>query len=174
MKKQILSTLIALALVAPAAAMDHSKMKGDMDQGKVSAQGDMDHSKMKGDMDHSDHQGEMIHEATVDGYQLAYHLMDNMAAMAKMDDMMDHDMSQMKSHHLMLYIVDSSGKNVAEGKVGYKVTGSDGADQKAMAMAMSAGFGAEVDFKAKGSYTIKTKAIVGEAKLIDEFRYEVM
>ena len=162
MKKQMLTTLMVLALAAPALAMDHSKMKGDMD-----------HSKMKGDMDHSDHQGKMIHEATVDGYQLAYHLMDNMAAMAKMDDMKNHDMSKMKSHHLMLYIADSSGKAVAEGKVGYKVTGPDGTDQQAMAMAMSAGFGADVDFKAKGTYTIKTKAVAGEAKLMDKFTYEV-
>ncbi|MDF1552614.1 MAG: hypothetical protein P1P84_06100 [Deferrisomatales bacterium] len=172
MKRMICTTVTILALAAPVLAMDHGKM-GDMDHGKTGA---MDHSKM-GDMDHSEHQGEMIRETTVDGYQLAYHLIDNMAAMAKMDDMKGHDMSKMKSNHLMLYIVDGSGKAVAEGKVGYKVTGPDGKDQQTMAMAMrsgmSAGFGADVDFKAKGTYTIKTKAVAGETKLMDEFTYEV-
>jgi len=161
MKRHILNVLVALALAGPAMAMDHSKMHGEMDHGKMAG---MDHSQMK---------GEMIHQSTVDGYKVMYHLIDNMAEMAKMGDMKGHDMSQMKSNHLMVYIVDAGGKAVSKGKVGYMVTGPDGVEQKVMAMAMTGGFGADVDLKLKGAYTIKTKAIAGESQLVDEFTYEV-
>jgi hypothetical protein len=170
MENKLLSmccVVLGLGLAVSAMAMDHSKMTGEMDHSK------MDHSKMDGAMEHSVRMGDMIHESTVDGYKISYHLIDNMAQMAKMKDMKGHDMSQMKSHHLMAYIVDPAGKPVADGKVGYKVTGPGGTDQTAMTMGMTGGFGADVDLKAKGTYTIKTKAVAGEAKLLDEFSYEV-
>ena len=60
-----------------------------------------------------------------------------------------------------------------QGKVGYLVVGPDGRKQKVMAMAMKEAFGADVDFTAKGPYTIKIKALIGNAKLLDKFTYEV-
>ena len=162
--KSMLAILGGLMVAAPAFAMDHGKMKGGMDHSKME---DMDH----GDMDHSKVKGEMIREATVDGHKLMYHLIDNMAEMAKMKDMKGHDMSKMKSHHLMVYVFSPDGAKVSAGKVGYMITGPDGSDQKTMAMAMTGGFGADVDMKAKGSYGIKTKAVAGETKLMDEFTY---
>jgi len=175
--KKITRTLLvatvgaALSLPALAGNMDHGSMQG------------MDHGSMKGmemksgahEMDHEDHMGQEVHESTVEGYQFAYHTMDNAAAMEKMKDMKGmtgHDMSQMKSHHLMLYIVGPDGKKVEDGKVGYKVEGPAG-EQKTMAMAMKGGFGADVEFKAKGIYEIKTKAVLGDKSLVDEFKYEV-
>ena len=153
MRKKLFTTLIALALVAPAAAMD---------QGKV-----------KGEMDHSAHDGKLIHESTSDGYRLAYHVIDNMAAMAEMGDIQARNARRMRSHHLMVYVVDSNGKKLSEGKVGYKVTGPLGMVQKTMATAMLDGFGADVDLKTKGIYTVQTKVVAGNAKLADEFTYEV-
>jgi hypothetical protein len=139
--------------------------------------------------------GEMIHESTVEGYQFAYHLIDMKARMAAMKGSgtkgsgtkgsdtkgsgtkgsatKGYDMSQMKSHHLMVYIMGPEGKMITGAKVGYKVTGPDGADQKTMAMGMKGGFGADVDLEAEGTYQIKTKAVAGGVKLIDEFKYEV-
>jgi hypothetical protein len=155
--------LITLALVAfmavPAfAAMDGHAMKGDKK------------------MDHSGHMGMRIHESSVDGYMLAYHMIDNKAQMAKMKDMKGMkmgDMKDMKSHHLMSYIVGSDGKKVEGAKVGYMVTGPDGTVQKAMAMGMKGGYGADVDFSHKGAYTIKTKAKIGDKKVVDSFTYDV-
>jgi hypothetical protein len=174
---QITRTLLAaaigtaLSLPAHAGNMEHGSMKG------------MDHGSMQGmemksgahEMDHEEHMGNEVHESTVQGYKFAYHTMDNAAAMEKMKDMkgmQGHDMSQMKSHHLMLYIVGPDGKPVEDAKVGYLVEGPSG-EQKAMTMGLKGGFGADVDFKAKGTYEIKTKAVIADKSLVDEFKYEV-
>ncbi len=162
-----LTAVIGLALILPAYAgnPDHGSMKG------------MDHGSMKGvEMkEHGQHTAEWgpsIHESSVQGYTITYHLMDNRAAMAKMGDMKGHDMSQMKSHHLMVFIAGPDGARVEDAKVGYKVEGPSG-EQKTMAMAMKGGFGADVELGSKGRYEIKTKAVVGEKALLDEFKHDV-
>jgi len=170
MKKQMLTTLMVLTLAIPAMAMNHGKMSGGMDHGNMAAQGAMDAGARK---------GQMIHQATVEGYQLAYHLIDMKEHMESMKDMpgmaamKDMDMSQMKSHHLMVYIVGADGKAVTDAKVGYMVTGPDSEVAKTMAMAMIGGYGADVDYKVKGAYEIKLKAVAGETQLVDKFTYEV-
>jgi hypothetical protein len=40
-------------------------------------------------------------------------------------------------------------------------------------MAMSGGFGADVNFKAKGVYTIMVKVMAGDKNLMDKFEHEV-
>ena len=42
-----------------------------------------------------------------------------------------------------------------------------------MAMGMQGAYGADLDFKQNGSYTVKMKAVTGDQKLLDEFTYEV-
>ena len=162
-----LAALIGLALALPASAgdMDHGAMKG-MDHGSMKG------AEMKEHGQHSAEWGPSIHESSVDGYTITYHLMDNRAAMAKMGDMKGHDMSRMKSHHLMIFIAGPDGTRVEDAKVGYKVEGPAG-EQKTMAMAMKGGFGADVELGAKGTYEIKAKALVGEKALLDEFQYDV-
>jgi hypothetical protein len=119
-------------------------------------------------MDHSGHEGAMIYESETDGYKFAYHLID---MMEKMKDM--KDMPEMKAtHHLMVYVKSSKG-DVTKAKVGYLVTNPDGTEQKAMCMGMKGGFGADVDFKAKGMYKVKTKIVDGDKKVMDEFEYHV-
>jgi len=154
-KHSIIAMVCCLTLVLPVVVMAGS---------------DHDHH-----MDHSNHVGQMIHESTVDGYSLAYHVIDMKEKMAGAEGMVmeGHDMSQMKSHHMMLYVTAPNGKKVLEGKVGYMVAGPDGSNQKAMAMAMKGAFGADVDLSSKGSYTIKAKIIAGEQKLMDSFSYQV-
>jgi len=73
----------------------------------------------------------------------------------------------------MIYIMNEKREAVDKGKVGYLVVGPEGRKQKVMAMVMNEAFGADVDFTAKGTYTIKTKALIGNAKLLDQFTYEV-
>lgn len=122
--------------------------------------------------EHTEHSGKLIHESSVDGYSLAYHLIDMREAMAGMKGHGAHE-GQSATHHLMLYITDPSGNAVADATVGFLIEGPNGIDQKVMAMGMGNGYGADVSLKDPGQYTIKAKAVAGKAKLIDEFEYNV-
>jgi hypothetical protein len=77
------------------------------------------------------------------------------------------------THHLMVYIMDPKGRAVEGAKLGYLVEGPDGAKQKLMTMGMQNAYGANVNFKNKGTYTVKTKFLAGDKKLLDRFSYEV-
>ena len=109
-------------------------------------------------MDHSGHVGEKIHESTMQGYLLAYHLL---------------DLPGRDVRHLMTYIVNTTGQAITKAKVGYLVIGPDGTKQKVMAMSMKESFGGDVNFAAKGMYTIKTKAVIEDKKLLDRFTFEI-
>jgi len=125
---------------------------------------------------HGHAMGQMLHHSMVDGYGLMYHVLD----MAQRNDMMKGmegmEMPGMSkspdiTNHLMVYITDSGGKPVS-GKIGFMITGPDGKEQKTLTMGMYDGYGADVIFKEKGIYKIKTKAVIGEKTLLDEFSYE--
>ena len=122
----------------------------------------MDHTKSAGDhgktMDHSQHMGDKIHESKVEGYQFAYHML---------------NMEDRATHHMMVYILAPDGGKVEDAKVGFLVNGPGGTKQKMMAMGMQGAYGADLDFKQKGSYTVKMKAVSGDQKFLDEFTYEV-
>lgn len=115
-------------------------------------------SNAKKSLDHSLHTGKKIHEAYIQGYQLAYHLL---------------DLPNNSFQHLMVYIADKNGKIVASGKVGFLIKGPDGNGQKVMAMAMKKSFGGNVNFQIKGTYKIKTKVVLEDKKLLYKFSYEV-
>ena len=125
--------------------------------------------------------GQEIRTARVDGYTFTYRLIDMKKKMEMMKNMkgmsmQGMDMSKMKSHHLMVFVKGPDGKAVTDAKAGFKVEGPSGSQvpvQKVMCMAMSGGFGADVDFKAKGTYTIKAKVVAGDTKLVDAFQYTV-
>ena len=117
-------------------------------------------------MDHAKHKGKMIREANVNGYGFIYHLIDMRKHVKEMKGMS-------ATHHLMVYIKAPHGHNVEKAKVGYLVIGPDGKKDKAITMAMSGGFGADINLKGKGVYTIIAKALTKEKKLIDTFTYEV-
>lgn len=101
--------------------------------------------------------GTQIHQSVVDGYQLEYRLVEPPGQ---------------EILHLMVYIQDPQGGNISQAKVGFLVIGPDGTKQKVMAMGMKGAFGADVDLRQKGQYTIKTKAVTNEKTLIDKFVYE--
>ena len=123
-------------------------------------------------MDHSGHVGVVIHESTIEGYGFAYHLIDIRKGTAEMKDMKGSKEADM-THHLMVYIMDPKGRAVEGAKLGYLVEGPDGAKQKLMTMGMQNAYGANVNFKNKGTYTVKTKFLIGDKKLLDRFSYEV-
>lgn len=110
-------------------------------------------------MDHSKHVGKKIHESMVQGYHLAYHLLDQK--------------NKESTHHLMVYIMGPEGKEIEGAKVGFLVKGPDGATQKLMAMGMKGAYGVDIRLGAPGAYIIKMKAVSGDKKFIDNFRYEV-
>ena len=121
---------------------------------------------------HSEHVGVMIHESTIEGYHFAYHLIDIRKGPEEMKDMKGSKEADM-THHLMVYVLDPNGRAVEEAKLGYLVEGPDGAKQKLMTMGMKGAYGANVSFKNKGTYTVKTKFLAGDKKLLDGFSYEV-
>ena len=122
--------------------------------------------------DHSGHLGVMIHESEIEGYRFAYHLIDIQKGTEEMKDMKGSKETDM-THHLMVYVMDPDGRAVEEAKLGYLVEGPDGAKQKLMTMGMQGAYGANVNFKNKGTYTIKAKFLAGDKKLFDRFSYEV-
>lgn len=123
-------------------------------------------------MDHSGHVGVMIHESEIEGYRFAYHLMNIQKGTAEMNDMQGSKEAD-KTHHLMVYVMDPDGRAVEAAKLGYLVEGPDGAKQKLMTMGMQGAYGANVNFKNKGTYRIKAKFLAGDTKLFDKFNYEV-
>ena len=122
-------------------------------------------------IDHSGHVGDMIHESTVNGYRFAYHLINIQKNPEQMNDMKDSKDSE-KTHHLMVYVMDPDGQAVQQAKLGFLVEGPNGAKQKLMAMGMQGAYGANVDFRNKGTYTIKIKIVTGDKKLFDRFNFE--
>ncbi|CCK82385.1 hypothetical protein [Desulfobacula toluolica] len=126
--------------------------------------------------------GDLIHESVVDGYTMSYYFMDmrdmkndtNDKDSMDMDKSKSHGMAQMdKPHHIMVYLTDQNHTPVLKGKVGFVIKDARGKAQKIMGMFMSNGFGATADMKKKGVYTITTKAVLGNKKLMDRFDYEI-
>jgi len=161
MYKKILSLAFCISLSAsPVLAMDMSH-GGTM--------------KMSGTNRTTIHQeGKFIRSAVVEGYEFRYYLIDMKAKMAKIakinKEMAAMDMGKMKSHHLMLYILDKNKRKVSEGRVGYQLVDADGKKQKTMTMAMSGGYGADVDMR-PGTYKIMAKALLKDTKLMDSFEF---
>ena len=129
------------------------------------------------DHGHSNVMGRMIHHSMVDGYGFMYHVLDMAERAVMMKGMEGMEMPGMSkspdiTNHLMVYISDSGGKSVS-GKIGFSITGPDGKEQKTLTMGMNNGYGADVSFKEKGIYKIKTKAVIGGKTLLDEFSYEI-
>lgn len=123
-------------------------------------------------IDHSGHVGAMIHESAIDGYRFAYHLIDIQKSPEEMKDMQSPSETD-ETHHLMVYVFDPDGQAVQQAKLGYLIEGPNGAKQKLMAMGMQGAYGANVDFRTKGFYIIKTKIVTGDKKLFDRFTHEV-
>jgi hypothetical protein len=114
--------------------------------------------------------GELIHTSTVDNHELAYHLIDMEGAGAEMEAM-DSLGGQKPTHHLMLYVTDPQGNPVKEARAGFLLKGPEGTEQRAMAMAMANGFGADISLQTPGEYSIKAKVVTGNQTLMDGFVY---
>jgi hypothetical protein len=97
--------------------------------------------------------GDLIHESVVDGYMLAYHILDlrdqktdgmDKASMDRTFALTNENMD--RPHHLMLYIMNRNHKLILKGTA---------------------------DMKNKGIYTIEAKAMIEGKELLDKFEYEM-
>jgi hypothetical protein len=158
-----LGTMLTLTAASHAVAMDHSKMGHGTAAAAPAATAENPAAASK-----------EIRTAVVKGYTLTYTLIDTRKMMAASATPMTHDMSKLKSHHLMVNPVAPDRKPVAGGKAGYLVVQPDKTEVKAMTMLMEGGFGADIDLVAKGDYKITTKiALDANTTLVDEFVYTV-
>ena len=101
---------------------------------------DMDMSQME-EMDHSGHRGPNIHNSSVDGHSLAYHLIDLREKMKDMDNMPED--AGHASHDGLRGQPGRHTRRRCEGS--YLVIGPDGETQRHMAMGMKDGFGADIN-----------------------------
>jgi hypothetical protein len=157
------SAALALALAGSAAAADHSGHGGAAAVSTPAGQ--------------TAEPGVVIRTAGVEGYRLTYRLLnwkERNEAMKGMEgmEMAGMDNSGKATNHLVLQLAGADGKEVSGAKVGFQLTGPDGAEQKTLTMAMG-GYGADVTLKTKGIYTIKTKFVVGGKTGADTFTYEL-
>ena len=157
----MLGTILSLTATHYAAAVDHSKMDHSaMGHGSAAA-AEPASTNVE------------IRTAVVSGYTLTYTLIDVKKQMAASATPMTHDMTKIKSHHLMVDPVAPDRKPITGGKAGYLVVQPDKTEIKAMAMLMEGGFGADLDLLVKGDYKITAKIVLGDTTLVDEFVYSV-
>jgi hypothetical protein len=184
MKKSLIVTAICLSLVTASAGFSLAASSSHSGHGMGADTGNKTMDAMEGEkametmgghdmssheMEASSHAGMIIHSSMVEGYALTYELIDMQEKMKAMKDM-----PEMKAtHHLMMFVKKHEGVAVTDAMVGYLVKNPDGTLQKAMAMAMSGGYGADVDLSQVGIYTIKVKVLADKNKLVDEFQYEI-
>jgi len=162
-----LGALLTFMAAPYALAMDHSKMDHSaMGHGSAAATATPAAAP-------ADAASREIRTAVVNGYTLTYTLIDTKKMMAASSTPMTHDMSKMKSHHLMVNPVAPDRTPPAGGKAGYLVVQPDKVEVKAMAMLMEGGFGADLDLVVKGDYKITTKIALADTTLVDEFVYTV-
>lgn len=131
---------------------------------------------LKGEYRSSDHnmhssnaKGKMIHHSNVDGFELSYELIDMREQMRDLPNMPE----MTETHHLMVYVEGLGDAAFENAKAGYLIIGPDGEKQRVMGTGMGGGFGADVNFGEKGDYTIKTKIVTANEKLMDSFTHRV-
>jgi len=146
-------------------AMSHGNMPGNSHEGPAAAAAS------------TAPQGVLIRESKVQDLSFVYRLYswgERNIMMKGMEGMVmpGMDASGKATNHLMVFIRDGAGTELADGKVGFILIGPDKAEQKTLTMGMSGGYGADVALKA-GTYTIKTKAKFGDRSAVEEFNYTV-
>jgi hypothetical protein len=175
-KNKALSIAFACALIgashgSAAAAEDH----GAMGHGSAPAPGHEGHGSAAAA---TVPQGVLLRESKVQGLSFVYRLYSWDERNVMMKGMEGHAMPGMDSsgkatNHLMVFVRDGAGKELTGGKVGFILTGPDKAEQKTLTMGMSGGYGADVTLRVPGTYTIKTKAVIGDRNVVEDFSYTV-
>lgn len=114
-----------------------------------------------------DMHGDKVHMSHVDGHDFMYSMID----MGKKAEKSGLSKNMDGMYHLMVHV--KKGDKFVEGaKTAFVVKGPDGKVQKAMAMEMSKGYGADIKMKKKGMYEIKVKTMKDGKAMMDTFKYE--
>lgn len=115
--------------------------------------------------------GKIIHTETVDGVKAMFHLIDLKERMKGME----MPVGMKDTHHLMIMFTDAkTGKALTDGQVKVKIAGPDKTVQIKTLMAMSGGFGSDVNLSVKGRYGIMTKFLLKDGKVrASQFWYDV-
>jgi hypothetical protein len=121
------------------------------------------------EMEHPGMNGTQIHSSIVDGYKLSYELIDMRERMKDMPNMPEMP----GTHHLMVYVQGPDGSPAENAKTGFLIQGPDGEKQTAMCVGMGGGYGADIKLDKKGTYTIKSKIVNGNDKVLDLFTHQV-
>ncbi len=124
--------------------------------------------------------GKHIHQTTIKGYTLMYHIMNllernEMMEMMKSSSDLGINRSPDVTNHLMVYIMDSERK-IVPGTVLFHLINPEGKVSRTMTVGMYGGYGGDVILKQTGLHTIRTRIILETAdniKLEDEFTFEV-
>ena len=105
------------------------------------------------------------------GYVFKFNLIDMQRKM-EAKGMGDMDMGGM-THHLMVFVEEEgSCKKITDAKVKYKIFTPGEKESETMAMAMSGGYGADINMAVKGKYGIACMVKMGEKKELVKFNYE--
>lgn len=124
--------------------------------------------------------GKQIRQTNVKEYTLTYYLL-NLSERGEMMKLMEgHSVLGMKkgadvTNHLMVYIQKPDGK-IVPGDVAFLLIDPDGKDFSTMTMGMYGGYGADINMKIKGSYTIKAKIVIEGRDIVrleDEFTFQM-
>ena len=73
----------------------------------------------------------------------------------------------------MVFLKDGAGKAITDARVRYKVIAPDDEEETAKPMAMSGGFGADINLGQSGKYEILCQATIGKNKITTSFYYTV-
>ena len=69
--------------------------------------------------------------------------------------------------------IDPDGVAVPSARVGYLVETPDGSRRKRMCVGMGGGYGADLDLSTPGAYIVKSKLVMKDKKIMDQFNYVV-
>ena len=153
MNKVIAATAAILALAVPAAfaAMDHSSMPMD--------HGAMNHGAMK--MEHGSgmmSKGKPAHEEVVGSVRASFRVIDIQKKMK--------EMGMKETHHIMVMFTNAkTGKKLGEGEVTIKVMAPDKSEQVKDLMGMEGGFGSDFTLAQKGKYGVMCKFKLADGKV---------
>jgi len=115
--------------------------------------------------------GKLIHTETVNGVKATFRLIDLKERLKGVEI----PAGMKDTHHLMIMFSDAkTGTMLSEGEVKVKIAGPDKSEQVKTLMAMSGGFGSDVNLSVKGRYGIMTKFLLKDGKVRScKFWYEV-
>lgn len=116
------------------------------------------------DKGHGGHQGDVAHEAVVDGVKATFRIMGMKEHMKAMN--MELPKGVKETHHIAVEFKDvKNGKTITEGETTVKVVGPDKVEQIKELLGMQGHFGADFELAKKGKYGVMCKFVLKDGKI---------